>query len=354
MTFDIFLQLFPENTSMIHFFRTSRYMSAYEFYSIIFLATQLKEKFNQSNLLLTATILISEHFDYERYSLSKLSESFDFINFVFDYKRTDGVYRIDNAMTLLDTFYTRNNIEKILESGVSPGKIVIGVHFSGPAFIMTSNEIQFHNAYGYGSICKAIATHPEKWQKTNTNSGLSIRKKGRNDLVIILESSRSIANKVRVAMKHGLAGIAPIYISSDDFDGHCDIEENTFEDFEIKDLSIETPNLNDTKFLLTRTVNEAITVTLNEINQRQKLPPTIPDTSNLNEEQNTKVVCPVIMPSQMEARNMSFDFEKVNWKLCTHVIGVDEAGTGINRILVKFFGTIFSFGLGSDLARVRD
>ena len=293
----------------------------------------LKEKFVQSNLMLTMTFVVSENFEYEYYNLSNLSACVDFISFEFDFKRTEGVYRIDNALDLLDTWYVQNNVEKLLESGVPADKIVIGIHFVGPAFTIAPRaKSEFRGVHKYGSVCKAQSTQPDQWEKLTPISRLSILKKRSHNLTIVMESSRSIANKVRFAMKSGLAGIAPIHIASDDYEGKCRVDDDTFDDYSDVTEDIVFLERKEIDFPLIRTINEAIDVTLDEMAQEKKLPKFQKEAVEPAGRVDMKVVCPVLMRSDMEARNMSFEFEKVNWNLCTHVICVNKDGTGMDRI----------------------
>lgn len=41
-----------------------------------------------------------------------------------------------------------------------------------------------------------------------------------------------------------------------------------------------------------------------------------------------KVVCPVYTKSYLDLKNVTFDFGKVDWNLCTHVVIVAESEEG--------------------------
>lgn len=236
----------------------------------------LKAKFDESDLSLTVTVVITGHFDYKLYNFSELAESVEFINFVFDYKRTAGNYRIYNATKSLEISTDQKRIEKLITSGVSAEKIVLGIHLTGPAFLMTSSQrdedAKFYQIFGYGPICKAYNIQPENWNKTQSESGVSVLRKigGLTRMTLAFESSRSIANKVRYAVKSGLGGIAPIYIPMDDVNGDCGYDNDTFNDFRTNDgQALNIPVQIDPTFSLLRTINVAIDVTLHELTSNE-------------------------------------------------------------------------------------
>lgn len=329
--------------------------------------------------MVTVSVQISGRFDYSIYNLAGLSNAADFINFVFDYKRTSGAYRMSDAVKLFEMSTDQERIEKLVAAGVTPSKFVYGVHFAGPAFVMTrsgkDDDAIFSQPYGYGSICKAQINQPANWEKTYGPSGVSIVRKtgGAKQMAVILENSRSIANKVQFAMKRGLVGIAPICIFADDPTGQCGTDENTYADLTpAQNVPARTQNT----FPLLRTVKETIDLILgakqvvNEI--VPEVPPTIekpkisgkpttqdkrkaPKKPKAQEKSKTseklkpqpkltvpkkttpkttprkdtdrKVVCQVQTQSNLDANKNGLDLRTVDWNLCTHLISVDETGT---------------------------
>lgn len=62
-------------------------------------------------------------------------------------------------------------------------------------------------------------------------------------------------------------------IDTDDFHGHCDIDTDTFSDFQpMPGVTLEIPTRIETNYPLLRTVNEAMVVALDEIAQEARLP----------------------------------------------------------------------------------
>lgn len=88
--------------------------------------------------------------------------------------------------------------------------------------------------------------------------------------VVTYDSPRSIANKVRFAIKKGLQGVMVWTIDTDDFRGDCDdyLNEDRFSDFRTAPtVRLNFPKLTTKKYPLMRTLNEAITLTLSEMRQ---------------------------------------------------------------------------------------
>lgn len=260
---------------------------ATEFNKIVSFIAALQEKFDESSLLVSVSISISGQFDYSIFNLSRLSKIVEFISVVFDYKRTTADYRVNDAIKSLEISTDQERIEKILESGVPTSKLVMGIHFTGPAFIFTPNgkdeDAKFQKTFGYGAICKPQTEKPENWKKSYGPSGVSVVRKtvGLTRFVLAIENTRSIANKVRFAMKRGLDGIAPIFIDSDDSQGKCNTEIDTYDDFKpVKGVTLNIPQRTDSTFPLLRTIKETIEVTLDEMTQeainRGLIPQTTP------------------------------------------------------------------------------
>lgn len=248
-------------------------MSIYNFDGLVSFIAGLKKRFNKSNLLLTVTInnvfFVSDFFNYETDQMLRLSKLVEFINFVQDYN-----YRINLATKSMELSNVQNKIEKLIKCGVSPKKIVMGIHFTGPGFLVTSSgKSNFQQIHRYEAICTEMLDEPLKWEKSISSSGISILTKyGTTNMVIILENSRSIANKVRFAMKRGLAGVSPFFIFADDVSGKCGIEADTFNDFKpAGGMALNIPKRTQPEFPFFRTIREAIDVTLQEMTEEAKI-----------------------------------------------------------------------------------
>lgn len=271
------------------FFISSK-ISPIEYQKLVSFVTDFKKLLDRGDLMFTLTINLTEkinYADYATYNISKLAESSEFINFVFDYKRIPENNTIGDALKSFHLESTQDRIADLMASGVSKTKIVLGLHFTAPGFIIASNgtrrNAQFYQAYGYRSISEAQFLFPLKW---DTSIGVN----NESSMNVIVESSRSIANKVRYAVVTGLAGVAPIYISFDEFYGLCNIDKDTFIDFET-DLSLSFTEImtkrKDRTFPLLHTINEAIVFTT-ELTKR-----------GLNNNHRGPIVAPVMTPSPL-------------------------------------------------------
>lgn len=86
----------------------------------------------------------------------------------------------------------------------------------------------------------------------------------------IFEKSRQIANNIRFAMRHNLAGTS-IFFPSIDAEISCFVEQDTFMDFRtMEGVNLNIPLLN-TSYSRVRVVNDAITVSLDEMAQEAQL-----------------------------------------------------------------------------------
>lgn len=90
--------------------------------------------------------------------------------------------------------------------------------------------------------------------------------------VVTYDSSRSIANKVRHAMRKNLGGLMVWSIDTDDFNGDCAPEYDAFVDFrEMPGIKLKIPARKGKNYPLLRTLNEAIIVSVDEMVQEQNI-----------------------------------------------------------------------------------
>lgn len=238
----------------------------------------LKESFEEHNLLLTASIKIPELFNHTKYNFEKLSKCLDFITFVHEYSRLMSTYKINDVQKSLELSNDQVKFERLLETGIPSSKVIFGVHLTGPGFSIASGvkdeDAIYKRIYEYTLVCNALSLKPQKWTKSYSKSGVPILRKTDPGLVILIENSRSIANKVRFAMKRGLGGISPTPITYDDFEGKClkYIFDDTFDDFIPEDgIILSIPQRKGSTIPLLHVINQAMRVTLDEIKQEENL-----------------------------------------------------------------------------------
>lgn len=221
--------------------------------------------------------------DHMAENYAALAENVDYMHFTMLYS-TDMDFR---GLSEIDIEMNQNIdhlwyiIEVINQSGVNLSKIVMGLQFFG--FMLSkdsnNNEIdaaKFEEILGYNEICEYHSKMKDIWRSgtvTVFNPYTLARDEATvtNEMityVFLYENTRSIANKVRLMMKHGIAGILAFPINNDNYRGSCEIPEETFADCMADEISIlSTPNADHHKFRLLITINTAIVATLNEIDQ---------------------------------------------------------------------------------------
>ena len=194
-----------------------------------------KETLDRHDLTFTLTLNLTENLDYTKFKISKLFEESNFVNVVYDFKRTPKNNSINDAS---ESFKFENVDEKVKELirsiGIYSSKIVMGILFDGPGFVTTFNgKGPFHQTYAYREFCESRYIYPLDWEGCHNKNGASIS--------IFMENPQSIENQVKYAINNGLAGVAPFYISFDDHYGMCKFEYAA-----------------STSFPLLRTINEPI------------------------------------------------------------------------------------------------
>lgn len=191
---------------------------------------------------------------------------------------------------ILNVEYT---IDYLIKLGAAPTKIVMGLPFYGRTFVTkldgnfgdAASEIGFQGVYtkengfmGYNEICVLLSDRTSGWKRSYsvemTQAVARYRDEVTNETrVAVFDSSRSIARKIKFAMSRNLAGAMIWSIDTDDFLGDCDIEDDTFADFKpMPGVTLNLPKRVETNYPLLRTINEAMVVALDEINQEAKLP----------------------------------------------------------------------------------
>lgn len=92
--------------------------------------------------------------------------------------------------------------------------------------------------------------------------------------VVSYDSARSIANKVRYAVKKGLGGVMVWSMDTDDFKGDCDdsLNSDRFNDYRTEPkVKLNFPRMTGKTYPLLRTLNDAIVISLDEIRQEENI-----------------------------------------------------------------------------------
>lgn len=136
-----------------------------------------------------------------------------------------------------------------------------GVGFRGPF----TREDGF---LGYNEICSILSNKTSGWSTTWDGATSQVVARSERNVftqdvsVVTFDSSRSIANKVKFAMKKRLAGVMVWSVDTDDFLGKCEPDEDTYTDFRLVKTAPRRVNQN---YPLLRTINEATSLALEEL-----------------------------------------------------------------------------------------
>lgn len=249
---------------------------------------RLKKTFKLHNLLLTSTFVATTENIAEVLELPAVSQHLDFMHFVqkynFNWKPQADI--ISHSIKIRGIGNTQQMIDGLIERGVAPDKLVLGLQFSGLLFRSIQDldhfyEPTYRRSLAYNEVCDALTKFPG-WQKTyDAESGLTTAK--RIELAssaflpqlstIVYESGRMIARKVQFALSRKIAGVMVFPIDMDDFVGNCPFERDTFADFEPrKGVNLNIEARENRKFPLLKTVNEAIVAPLEIIDPNVKKP----------------------------------------------------------------------------------
>lgn len=232
----------------------------------------MKKKFLESNLVLILSISVTKNNVPAKYNLSSIIEYVDFL-IVIQTNHQNGRpdYSLTEAMIDRNIMRIQENLVDLINCGVPASKIVMFVNFVGPLFIMPDNgHEQFNRFLSYQEICTGLMSDEDgsNWEQSENETGSLILWNRISKMIVQFESTRMIANEVRFAIKQGLAGFATSSIVTDDYTGKCGIDTDTYNDFiPIDGVTLNIPEQTSTNFPLLRTINSAIVVTLDEIEQ---------------------------------------------------------------------------------------
>lgn len=234
----------------------------------------LMESFDRQNLLLTSTFIDLKDSDAERLNIAGMSENFDRVHFVQKYNFVEtwpGSYRVEDVLKERNVSALQNTIDNLIEMGVPPTKIILGLQFVGLSFHsvldLAPKSATFRRTMSYDEVCRTLSKDKKSdWQKFYDDVvGLAIAKdesrswRGilKSTNVIVYESSRSMANKIRFVIERKLGGSMAFPIDMDDYRGNCGIEEDVFADFNLG-TEFNIPNRHNATHSLLKTINFAL------------------------------------------------------------------------------------------------
>ena len=203
------------------------------------LVRDLKKGFKSKNLLLSFTFLKARNVAVSQGFLT-MSKHVDFLN----------VHQNFSAI--------------LIKSGVKKSKIVIIIEFMG------------RGNFGYYSACD-LFTKTVGWEKyydSKIGTAIATLKTddGQTKKMTFPCCGRSVANTVRQAIRSKVAGVMAYTIDSDDSQGKCGFDDDTFNDFgKTKGVYLHVPMRNSSTFPLLRTISEAISMAKDEVKQEKQL-----------------------------------------------------------------------------------
>lgn len=164
------------------------------------------------------------------------------------------------------------HVKDLIEMGVPAFKIIARVEFNGRAHILPNPD---HKNLAYFEICDLLSNQTSKWAKYwDSENQIAIAKSknrfAQNRSVIVYVNGRTIANEMRKMTRLGLAGVMAYAINFDDYLGKCSFDEDTFGDFKpMQGVKLNFPKRSHSNSSLLQTINDAITVALDEIDQEE-------------------------------------------------------------------------------------
>lgn len=239
------------------------------------LVKELRSAFRKHNLLLTAALGASAALIDEAYNVEVLSENLDFMHVMtYDYHGSWDKRVGPNApLRSADRLNVEHSIAHLIKLGADPGKLVLGLPFYGRTFLAEgdgelngpADEIGFQGPYtkangfmDYNEVCSEIRKGDWKLSWDSEAAQAYARQRVSDQLktrVIVFDSPRSIANKVRFGVDKELGGFMVWSLDTDDFlGGGTALDRDTFVDFKWVKV-----RLGDESFPLLRAVNKTIT-----------------------------------------------------------------------------------------------
>uniref|UniRef100_A0A182Q0N9 GH18 domain-containing protein n=1 Tax=Anopheles farauti TaxID=69004 RepID=A0A182Q0N9_9DIPT len=266
--------------------------------NFVALVRELSQVFRKNNLLLTSAIGAGKDTIDSAYDVKALSKYLDFLHIMcYDYNGSwNGRIGPNAPLTSRDFLNVEYSIEHLLELGAPASKLVLGLPFYGRTFVSTVAQARLgdtadktgfpgpatkENGFmGYNEVCEELKRNPDDWVLSwdaAASEMVATKSNGSVSQVVVYDSTRSIANKVRFAVRQKLAGLMVWSVDTDDFNGLCAPEPDTYKDFADPSkgaLAIPAPVTG--KYPLLKTISNAVVVASDELTQENVIP-NVPD-----------------------------------------------------------------------------
>lgn len=232
---------------------------------------ELHKKLNESSRLLIASCDLGNGAEMDEVDVALFYRVSDFIALFHSYPNARGV---NEAFLVRNISYIENHIKTITgytSTLFAELHFLIGISFESPEFITTisNGQSKLSRWLDYNDVCELpLNGNGQKWTKSFDNiTDLTVAKSKTvepgEEHTVVFESSRSVANKLRISLYFG--GVMISALHKDDVRGKCGFETDTWDDFKPKDGSmLNIPKRNETSFTLLRTMNEAMDILTNK------------------------------------------------------------------------------------------
>ncbi|XP_036337876.1 probable chitinase 2 [Rhagoletis pomonella] len=255
---------------------------------------ELRDEFDKYNLLLTSAIGAAKNVIDQAYDVRQISRYLDYLHIMcYDYHGSwDKQVGFNAPLTAPegDTLSVQYTIDYLLKLGAPPNKIVLGLPFYGRTFRTPrdgnvgdpTDGIAFQGPFtreegflGYNEICSILSNRTSGWSTVWDAKTSQMLARSERDVfsglvqVVTFDNGRSIANKVKYAVEKKLAGTMIWSIDTDDFRGVCKPEDDIYADYKYLQSNGHAimPKRINSNYPLLRTINEATTLALEEIEQ---------------------------------------------------------------------------------------
>lgn len=265
--------------------------------NFVALITDLRKIFRPHRLLLTSAIGAARNIITTAYDVRALSALLDYLHVMcYDYGGAwDGRVTANAPLYGKDELNVQATVELLIDLGASSSKIVLGVPFYGRSFVTRSSsdgkllegrlgdpttDMGFQGPYtkengflGYNELCKILSDNRNNsgdgWQSEyNSTIAQNVARwfnASSNEWhVVTYDSMRSVAAKVRYAVRHRLAGVMVWSVDTDDFLGDCPVDPDAYIDFPQTVLARQSQRT-IANFPMLRTLNEAFVLAADEM-----------------------------------------------------------------------------------------
>lgn len=237
------------------------------------LLTNLNESLKKSSRLLVTTYnILEEENSKKQYDLTSLSKACDFVAVYYVCYHENGTDDIFDDPNVLWKFLY---FDKLVNFTADVSNVVFGISFSFRKYILRDGKYYMSSDHFYNEFCEwsCLENCEESYNPVCALNVVRYRDElTHEDFVFSFAGSRSIANQVRFAMKRHFGGVSASIVSNDDVYGTCGLDTDTWDDFKVPDGMGSMLKRTNAKFPLLKTINEAITLSLDEM-KYQTIPP---------------------------------------------------------------------------------